>query len=262
MDELATKPDLKAEEDPNLDVDDLKRIYLEDLIEATLCGVARTVVSQQSALRAKPSDGGLHPPDPNSLDWPWNIVFGLIWNGPGGAIPLDGGGQGPAAKNLRLKARSMGKKPIASQSSPYCPSAQPCMEGSVVLGVVGGTAEEPHVAYLNKPQPVTEEILALTEPVKPTEVLRFASPCAAHACQHFDGSKCRLASRVVNLLPMAVDRLPPCHLRPKCRWWRQEGRAACMRCPIIVTETVGPSDLLRRTADPNNVEGLTEDGNE
>jgi len=134
------------------------------------------------------------------------------------------------------------------------------MDGAVVLGVVGGTAEEPRVAYLNKPQPVTEELLALAEGVESTEVIRFAAPCAGSGCQHFDGAKCKLATRVVNLLPMAVDRLPPCHLRPKCRWWRQEGRAACMRCPIIVTQSIGPSEILVKTADPTSTEGLEEDG--
>jgi hypothetical protein len=171
----------------------------------------------------------------------------------------------PAAKShwARTDQRDLhGQEKSRIAISPFCPSAQPCMEGSVVLGVVGGTVEEPQVAYLNKPLPVTEDVLALTGPVTPTEVIRFAAPCAAHACQHFDGAKCRLATRVVNLLPMAVDRLPPCHLRPKCRWWRQEGRAACMRCPIIVTETIGPSDLMRMTADPNSKEGLDENGNE
>src|SRR5262245_22534027 len=118
--------------------------------------------------------------------------------------------------------RPMTKKSRASKSAPFCPSAQPCMDGAVVLGVVGGTAEEPRVAYLNKPQPVSEELLALTEGVESTEVVRFAAPCAGSGCQHFDGANCRLATRIVNLLPMAVDRLPPCHLRPKCRWWRQE----------------------------------------
>ena len=36
--------------------------------------------------------------------------------------------------------------------SPLCPSAQPAMEGSVVFGVVGGTSDEPRVAYLTDPQ--------------------------------------------------------------------------------------------------------------
>jgi hypothetical protein len=133
---------------------------------------------------------------------------------------------------------------------PMCPSAQPEMEGAIIFGIVSGTAKEPRLAYLTQPQPATEELLALSGPVKPTEVFRIAAPCAGTGCRHFDGSNCRLASRIVKMLPEGVDRLPPCNLRPNCRWWKQEGAAACMRCPLIVTETYHPSQRLRQAAEP------------
>jgi len=131
-----------------------------------------------------------------------------------------------------------------------CPSAQPEMVGSVVLGVVGGTVNEPRVAYLSEPLPVTDELLALSSPVKPTEIFRFAAPCEGNACQHFDGSNCRLATRIVQLLPAVVEVLPPCRLRPNCRWWQQEGKAACVRCPQIVTQIYHPSEQQRQAANP------------
>lgn len=136
-----------------------------------------------------------------------------------------------------------------SRTPPLCPSTRPEMEGSVVFGVVGGTGAQPRVAYLLDPQPVTSEILALSEPVEPTEVFRFASSCAGDACKHFDGSNCRLVTKMVRLLPIAVKKLPSCRLRPNCRWWKQEGRAACLRCPQIVSETYQPSEQLRLVAD-------------
>jgi len=139
---------------------------------------------------------------------------------------------------------------VAINSPPLCPSARPEMEGSVLFGVVGGTAEEPRLAYLTEPHPVTDELLALSGPVTPTEVFRFAAPCAENACQHFDGSTCRLAARTARLLPPVVEVLPPCRLRPTCRWWRQEGRAACVRCPQIVTDNYHPSADIERAADP------------
>lgn len=138
----------------------------------------------------------------------------------------------------------------ATNAYPLCPSTQPEMEGSVVFGVVGGTLEEPRIAHLVEPQPVTDELLALSAPVAPTEVFRFAAPCAGSACQHFDGSNCRLAKKIVQLLPKVMTGLPPCRLRPDCRWWQQEGKAACMRCPQIVTETYHPSEQLQQAANP------------
>ena len=138
----------------------------------------------------------------------------------------------------------------ATNAKPLCPSAQPEMAGSVVFGVVSGTVEEPRLAHLVEPQPVTDELLALSDPVKATEIFRFAAPCAGNACQHFDGSNCRLAKKIVQLLPEVVAGLPPCRLRPNCRWWQQEGKAACMRCPQVVTENYSPSEQLRQAANP------------
>lgn len=133
-----------------------------------------------------------------------------------------------------------------------CPSAQPEFEGSVVFGVVGGTVDAPRVAHLAAPQPVTNEVLALAHPVKPTEVFRVAAPCAGTVCKHFDGTDCRLAKRIIHMLPPVVEVLPPCRIRPTCRWWQQEGKAACLRCPQIVTETYHPTEQVRRAADPAN----------
>lgn len=131
-----------------------------------------------------------------------------------------------------------------------CPSAQPDMEGSVVFGVITGTVEEPRLSHLVEPQPVTNELLALSKPVKPTEVFRFAAPCASKQCQHFDGSNCRLATKIVQLMPEVAAQSPPCRLRLNCRWWQQEGKAACIRCPQIVTETHHPSEQLQQAANP------------
>lgn len=141
--------------------------------------------------------------------------------------------------------------PQATAPPPYCPSAQPEMEGVVVFGVVGGTAAQPRVGYLTERMPATPELLGLTGEVRPAEVFRFGAPCAGTGCRHFDGSDCRLASKLVQLAPApGVTTLPACTLRPDCRWWRQEGKAACMRCPQVVTINYAPSDEMRHAADP------------
>ena len=131
-----------------------------------------------------------------------------------------------------------------------CPSAQPEMTGSVAFGVVGGTAGEPRVAWIEKPVPVTGDLLALTGAVPPTQVLRIAAPCQESACSHFDGTDCRLATKLVQLMPAVAESLPPCRIRPDCRWFTQEGRAACAVCPQIVTYSVNPSEKLALAATP------------
>jgi hypothetical protein len=131
-----------------------------------------------------------------------------------------------------------------------CPSAQPDMEGAVAFGVVGGTAEEPEVTYLRDPQPVTPELLQLARPVLPTEVFRFAAPCAQGGCQHFDGARCRLVRKLADTVPTDRDGLPRCRIRSSCRWWHEQGRAACLRCPVVVTTAYGADETLRAAADP------------
>ena len=129
-----------------------------------------------------------------------------------------------------------------------CPSAQPEIADCVAFGVVGGTAAQPRVAWLERPVPLTQELLGLAGPVHPTEVLRLAAPCQEGACCHFDGTDCRLATRLVQLLPAVTEPLPPYQIRADCRWFLQEGRMACKRCPQIVTCALNPSEELNRAA--------------
>jgi hypothetical protein len=88
----------------------------------------------------------------------------------------------------------------------------------------------------------------MAAPVEPTEVFRFASACAGTACKHFHQSNCRLAKRIVQILPPA-ERIPPsCAIRPTCRWFQQEGALACIRCSQVVTLTFNPDERLMRVA--------------
>ncbi|OKH40859.1 nitrogen fixation protein [[Phormidium ambiguum] IAM M-71] len=137
-----------------------------------------------------------------------------------------------------------------NKTTPLCPSARPEWADSEVFGVVNGTVEEPRVTYLNERQPITDELIALCDPVTPTEVFRIAAPCVNKGCQHFDGTNCRLVERVVQQLPTVAEELPPCPIRRNCRWWQQEGKAACMRCPQVVTDNYNPSEKIRQVATP------------
>ncbi|MCW3476402.1 hypothetical protein [Limobrevibacterium gyesilva] len=129
-----------------------------------------------------------------------------------------------------------------------CPSAQPDMQAATVLGVVEGSPDAPRLSYLVDKLPVSDDVLAMAGSVKPTEVFRFAARCDERGCRHFDGANCQLATRIATMLDPVVDALPPCTIRPTCRWHAQEGRAACLRCPQVVTETATPSERYRAAA--------------
>jgi hypothetical protein len=122
------------------------------------------------------------------------------------------------------------------------------MGDAEVLGVLEGGPDAPRLSYLVEPVRVSDELLAQTGGVSPTRVFRFAATCEERSCSHFDGVNCRLATRIVAGLSSVVDRLPPCRIRSKCRWFAQEGAAACLRCPQVVTEIASPTEGMKAVA--------------
>jgi hypothetical protein len=54
-------------------------------------------------------------------------------------------------------------------------------------------------------------------------------------------------------LAPVVDQLPPCTIRGRCRWFRQEGKDICLRCPQVATDNAYSAEEMRIVADPNVV---------
>ena len=133
---------------------------------------------------------------------------------------------------------------------PVCPSARPDWKGARIIGVVAGTVAEPRVRYLDRALPVIDEVLEMASPAAPTEVFRFAAPCAKGACGHFRGNCCHLVEKVVAELPPVTRELPECSIRESCRWFSQEGAPACWRCPRIVTDGPPLDPALVAVTDP------------
>jgi hypothetical protein len=52
-------------------------------------------------------------------------------------------------------------------------------------------------------------------------------------------------------MPAVESPLPACRIRPTCRWFLQEGKAACQRCPQIVTFSANPTEQLSLAATPD-----------
>jgi hypothetical protein len=125
-----------------------------------------------------------------------------------------------------------------------CPSAPASVEESVLIGVVTGVPGRPRIVPTARPMPVTRELLQMAEPVRPSEVFRFAAVCRGQQCVHFENEACQLAARSVRLLEAVSEDLPPCPIRSKCRWFRQEGPPICKRCPQVITDQFRPSDHM------------------
>ena len=129
-----------------------------------------------------------------------------------------------------------------------CPSAQPGMAEPRLIGVVTHEEDGPRVAYLAEQVPITDELLVQIGAAEPSQVFRIAAHCEEKRCVHFNGTKCKLATRIVESLPAVVDALPHCLIRSSCRWYTQEGKEACFRCPQVVTDSRTASDLQREVA--------------
>lgn len=152
--------------------------------------------------------------------------------------------------NILLEVEVMADSSKAD-SVTLCPSARSDWEDSKVFGVIGGTVETPIVSYLQQPQLPADYTAQLGDTkITPEEVFRIAAPCEEKGCQHFDGQDCKLAVRVVEKLSVVAEQLPPCAIRRSCRWWQQEGGAACMRCPQVITDHHSPSELMVSVAMP------------
>jgi hypothetical protein len=136
----------------------------------------------------------------------------------------------------------------------YCPCANPDEPGAHVLGLRGGTPENPTVVYLSEPVLVTAELLRELGDTPAGDVLRIAAPCRESACSHFRDSHCSLITKIARAAPEAISDapLPQCNLRPRCRWWHQEKVAACRRCPAILTDNAYADELELWVADPAN----------
>lgn len=116
-----------------------------------------------------------------------------------------------------------------------CPSAQPDMRDARVFGLIDGTPEAPRVAYLRSDAVITLDALPDLHGLQPGHVFRIAAACEQSGCVHFDGRHCSLVRRIVEQLQPVVDVLPPCQIRAGCRWYAEQGAAACHRCPQVVT---------------------------
>jgi hypothetical protein len=73
----------------------------------------------------------------------------------------------------------------------------------------------------------------------PEKRFRFANKCVECGCKQWSKGKCGVIEAVMEHHPdeSKTSELPRCSIRETCRWFAQAGRAACMICPRIVTDS-------------------------
>lgn len=154
-----------------------------------------------------------------------------------------------------ISLRGAVPRPMRDQSTQahtkpgMCPSADQDAPSARIIGVVDHSRSPPQLRYLSEGVTATPDVVALTEPLEPTAIFRFAGECVQTRCSHWKGS-CSLVARLVTFVPVTSVSLAPCSLRPTCQWFRQVGRRACQRCALVVTSDRAPSDVMRIVAAP------------
>jgi hypothetical protein len=110
-----------------------------------------------------------------------------------------------------------------------------------LLGVID---ENGRVGYLTPAITVDQEFVEKAKQGRsPRKRFRFAGPCVEESCAQWTGSRCGVIDTVfdaVQTLAPAPARpdgvLPHCAIRSSCRWFAQEGAAACAACPFVITD--------------------------
>jgi hypothetical protein len=109
------------------------------------------------------------------------------------------------------------------------------MGGARPFGVISGSPQETRIAFFKKSAQTAFDWRERFSGPEATKVFRFAARCEEGHCSHYADGHCSLGQRVTKELPPVVDTPPPCLIRPSCRWHAEQGSAACLRCPQIVT---------------------------
>lgn len=118
-----------------------------------------------------------------------------------------------------------------------CPSA-PARVGALIIGVVGADGS---VSYVKDRITATPEFIDIVQTGRDAEErFRFSSPCQQAGCCQWVNGECSLPERVSELVPHSESStLPHCSIRPRCRWYHQNGSEACRICPVVVTRDRG-----------------------
>ncbi|MBS1563248.1 MAG: hypothetical protein JST39_02615 [Bacteroidetes bacterium] len=118
------------------------------------------------------------------------------------------------------------------KSSFLCPSA-PLYPGSKLLGIVKG---DNTVDILEEPLEVDDQFVASANTGKAAgQKFRFVNKCLKSGCEQWTGDTCGVIKRVIDAIDekLLQDELPACSIRSSCRWFDQEGAAACKACTMV-----------------------------
>ena len=125
---------------------------------------------------------------------------------------------------------------MTGEQERMCPSTS--VENSTVfLGMITPARK---VAYVTPQIPIDSVRDTLDDTAGELERrYRFAGPCVTSKCGFWTGRHCGLGAKLVESYQdtggPSLD-LPRCSIRHDCRWFAEQGPAACSPCSYVVTE--------------------------
>jgi hypothetical protein len=125
---------------------------------------------------------------------------------------------------------------VAPAEQRVCPSS-PLEYATHLLGVVG---RDGRIHYVSPALPLDDDFrVAASRRGKTGARLRLSGPCLESGCQQWTGSRCGVIEDVLEeTADVDLDtELRPCTIRRDCRWFAQQGAAACHVCPLVVTDS-------------------------
>jgi hypothetical protein len=118
-----------------------------------------------------------------------------------------------------------------------CPST-PVANATVFLGMITPAGR---VAYVTPATPAEVALTTVDDSDTPVESrYRLAGPCATTSCGFWTSDHCGLGAQLVSSYHEAVGpaeaELPKCAIRRTCRWFAEQGPAACPACSYVITD--------------------------
>ncbi|MFF4891974.1 hypothetical protein [Micromonospora chersina] len=118
-----------------------------------------------------------------------------------------------------------------------CPST-PAANATVFLGMITPAGR---VAYVTPAVPAEVALAAAGDSDAPVESrFRLAGPCVTSSCGFWTGEHCglgaRMAASYAETAEPGEEQLPKCAIRRTCRWFAEQGPAACAACSHVVTD--------------------------
>jgi hypothetical protein len=111
-----------------------------------------------------------------------------------------------------------------------CPSMLPGLARGVIAKVV---RNDERLRFLAEEIPVPAALPLAVDSETVLKRARFVGACRTDECGHWTGVTCRLGHAIASVEIQSSSKVAPCAIRSSCRWFKENGSAACAPCQHV-----------------------------